>query len=96
MKIMDFIKGMKPTVEEQNCYYLLTSVLTHKGINKSYKLTNVSPGLATLIKRDHYGTYLRAQQIFLMNDREGASFNEIYCDAKILEKEVIKIKKGLI
>lgn len=94
MSIKDFIKGLKPTPEEEGCYYLLIKILTHKGINRSYKLTNVTPGLAFLIKRNHKGTYLKAQQVFYLNDREGASYIEIYCDLKTLEEEVVKIKKG--
>ena len=94
MSIKDFIKGLKPTPEEEGCYYLLIKILTHKGINRPYKLTNVTPGLASLIKRNHNGSYLKAQQTFYMNDREGASYIDIFCDMKSLEEELVRIKKG--
>lgn len=57
----------KPTTEDKECEYLFSKLLNIFGINKGYKLTGVTPGLAVLLKSKYKGVYFKDKQIFLIN-----------------------------
>lgn len=57
----------KPTTEDRECEYLFSKLYNIFGTNKGYKLTNVTPGLAILLKNKYKGIYFKDKQIFLIN-----------------------------
>lgn len=57
----------KPTTEDKECEYLFSKLCNIFGTNKGYKLINVTPGLAILLKNKYKGVYFKDKQIFLIN-----------------------------
>lgn len=94
MGLKDFIRTLKPTVEEESCEYLLSRVLDHLNKNRTYRLTNVTPGLAALIKRKREGEYFRSSETFLLNPRANTNPQDLSCNMQDLTQLLIKLKKG--
>lgn len=57
----------KPTTEDKECEYLFSKLYNILGVNKGYKLTNVTHGLAILLRKKYKGVYFKDKQIFLIN-----------------------------
>lgn len=101
MSLKDIARTLRPSVEEQNKFYLLTRIINTCGRNKSYIFSNVSIGLAALLKREFKGSYNKQKKMVYVNSSEidtlaGVKAEKIDCQStKDLEKLLIKLKKGL-
>ena len=94
MSLKDIFRTIMPSVEDESCDFLLYHIFDNYNKNKAYRLTNVTPGLASLIKRRIGGDYARATKTFLINQDKSISPIEISCNMKDLEALLIKLKKG--
>lgn len=96
MSLKDFfVRSPKITIEEESCEYLLFKIFNYIDQKKIYKLTNVTPGLAVLLKRKLKGEYLKNTETFILNPR-GALFKlrEISCKIEDLTALLLDFKKG--
>ena len=57
----------KPTIEDKECEYLFSKLYNIFGVNRGYKLIDVTPGLAILLKNKYKGVYFKDKKIFLIN-----------------------------
>ena len=97
-KIIKKFKGVteeiKPTFKDESCEYLICKIINYGGTNRGYKLTEVTPGLAFLLKRKYGGEYFEKNQTFIVNPQMKKGVKTISCTEENLQDMVIKIMKG--
>lgn len=93
MSLRDLFRIEKPTIEDKECEYLFSKLCNILGVNKGYKLTNVTPGLAILLKGKYKGTYFRDRRIFLMNPSIKNGIKTIHMDKNELQEILLKVMK---
>ena len=93
MGLKDLFRIEKPTIEDKECEYLFSKLCNIIGINKGYKLTNVTPGLAFLLKDKYNGIYLKEQEIFFINPNIKSGIKVININKEELQKTLLKVMK---
>lgn len=91
--IKDIVQSIKPTKNDEACFYLLGQILKVRTSKKSFRLTNVTPGLASLLKKNMGGDYIKSQRVFLLNYNFRDTFEEISCNIADLEKMAVEAKR---
>lgn len=93
MNLKNIFRSICPTKDDNNCFYLIGRIVETSSKYKTRKYTNVTPGLAGLLKRKYGGEYNSANQIYYMMPSKD-SYGEVNCTMKDLEAIWIEVKKG--
>lgn len=92
MGFKDLLRKFIPTVEDENCFYLITRILDTSVKYKARRFTNVTPGLGSLLKRKYGGEYFAEQKVYYMMSKRD-TFEDLECSMKNLETILVKEKK---
>lgn len=91
MGFKSILKSLIPSKEDKHCAYIIDLLFNLGKKYKTCKFTNVTPGLAALLKREHGGTYSEVSQIYCMIP-EKDTYGEISCKMKELDEFYAKEK----
>lgn len=85
----------KPTLVDENCLALLQKIIFHTGPKGHYKLTNVTPGLASLLHKNFIDVkYYEDKQVALINPTiQNVEIQEISCNEGDLSKLYCELRK---
>lgn len=92
MGIKELFRSIVPSKEDETCFYLITRILSVGSKYKARRYTNVTPGLAALLKRKYGGNYDSTQRVYYMMPERDV-FEDMSCNMKDLENLLIKVKK---
>jgi hypothetical protein len=95
MKLIKKFKS-RPNLIDENCLVLLQKIIAYTGPKGHYKLTNVTPGLATLLDKNFLSVnYYQDRQIALLNPTiKDVEIQEISCNEGDLSKLYCELRKG--